>query len=250
MKIFMEKVNNIITFILSLVFISSCISNEDKYNIEVGDSIYDIYENYSNEKVCKFSNFIFIDCDNKNYVIELNDDNEVKNYQVNRSADFKNSKFNNVDDMTIYEVIEKIGIPSFCGESNNKQILYYKKDPFIHYVIFDDINETVIEHYSPLIIDELPLFFYEPDKKEKPDDKLVDKIYNGMDFEDLLFILGRPEKDIGFGAIILEFELKSGKKLKVNLCDDEERKEKQKKKLSFYPIDYYYYYEINTFSVE
>lgn len=85
----MKKVNNIITFILSLVFISSCISNEDKYNIEVGDSIYDIYENYSNEKVCKFSNFMFIDCDNKNYVIELNDDNEVKNYQVNRSVDFK-----------------------------------------------------------------------------------------------------------------------------------------------------------------
>ena len=51
-------------------------------------------------------------------------------------------------------------------------------------------------------------------------------------------------------GIILEFELKSGKKLKVNLCDDEERKEKQKKRLSFYPLDYYYYYEINTFSVE
>ena len=55
----------------------------------------------------------------------------------------------------------------------------------------------------------------QPDRKELPDDEVTKKIVEGMEIREVYSIMGIPQRDVGSGAVILEWDLDSGKILRV-----------------------------------
>lgn len=60
----------------------------------------------------------------------------------------------------------------------------------------------------------------EPDRKEFPDDEVAEKIVEGMEIREVYSIMGNPQRDVGSGAVILEWDLVSGEILRVTFMKD------------------------------
>ncbi len=43
----------------------------------------------------------------------------------------------------------------------------------------------------------------------------VDKIKEGMSFEEIVSLIGKPKRDVGSGAFVLEWDMESDKKLQI-----------------------------------
>lgn len=59
-------------------------------------------------------------------------------------------------------------------------------------------------------------FKYEPDRKDLPNRGAAQKIVEGMSVSEVYAILGNPQRDIGSGTVVLEWNLDSGEVLVVS----------------------------------
>lgn len=57
--------------------------------------------------------------------------------------------------------------------------------------------------------------FIEPNKKFLPNEDKVNEINIGMEFQEVIDILGKPQRQSGSGVIIYEFDLSNGKVLRT-----------------------------------
>ena len=67
--------------------------------------------------------------------------------------------------------------------------------------------------------------WYAPAEEGGIDDSLAEKIKVGMTFDEIVAIIGKPQRDVGSGAWLMEWEMKSGNILVVafNAVPDSER---------------------------
>lgn len=201
----MKKIISTSILFITLTACNNVISN--------GMSKERIYDKFEDELICSFSNYMFIDSNNYDLFIELNNNNEVGNYIKYKNKKISEKAFNELENNSIDEVINKIGIPSFCGYQEERKTLFYVDDIDFYYLILEEKNNNLYVEEKYNNKDDWFMNMVEPNKKDKPNKDLVDKVYKGMPIEDLYFILGRPEKDVGSGGYILVFELNTGEKL-------------------------------------
>jgi hypothetical protein len=60
-----------------------------------------------------------------------------------------------------------------------------------------------------------PTTWYEPTRYGGIDEDLAERISVGMTFYEIADILGKPQRDVGSGVVIMEWEMRSGKVLNV-----------------------------------
>ncbi|MBQ7603756.1 MAG: hypothetical protein IJU75_02265 [Clostridia bacterium] len=69
-----------------------------------------------------------------------------------------------------------------------------------------------------------PETWFEPAHNGGVSDEKIQQIKNGMTLEEIVEIIGKPQRDVGSGVLIAEWDLKSGSKLRVamNPAENEE----------------------------
>lgn len=60
----------------------------------------------------------------------------------------------------------------------------------------------------------------EPERKDLPDRASAEKVEEGMKIQEVYSIMGNPQRDVGSGAVILEWNLDSGEILRVSFLLD------------------------------
>lgn len=66
-------------------------------------------------------------------------------------------------------------------------------------------------------------FQFEPDREDRPTREMAEKIVEGMSVGEAYAIMGKPQRDVGSGLVILEWDLDTGEILKVPFILDVEK---------------------------
>ena len=66
--------------------------------------------------------------------------------------------------------------------------------------------------------------YLEPDKKDLPTSEEFSKVKEGMSFTEVVNLIGRPQRELGSGAIIYEFDLSDGTVCAVYFIPNDEGK--------------------------
>lgn len=74
-------------------------------------------------------------------------------------------------------------------------------------------SASIVVFASGLLDRNNPSNWIDPNKKNLPNIEDVDKIEVGMEIQEVINILGKPQRDVGSGLIIYEFDLSNGQVL-------------------------------------
>ena len=66
--------------------------------------------------------------------------------------------------------------------------------------------------------------YIEPNKKELPTPEEFSDVKEGMTFTEVVELVGRPQREIGSGAVIYEFDLSDGSTYAVYFITDQEHR--------------------------
>lgn len=66
-------------------------------------------------------------------------------------------------------------------------------------------------------------FQFEPDRENLPDRDAAQKVTENMSAHEVYSIMGKPQRDVGSGTFVLEWDLDSGEILKVSFILDVEK---------------------------
>ena len=95
-------------------------------------------------------------------------------------------------------------------------------------------NDSVVEDITVEGIDKEDIYtWFDINKADLPDLEACQEITEGMSLNQVIKKLGKPQRDVGYGAVLLQFDLNDGSILTITFVKDSEKME-SKPNLSTY----------------
>lgn len=143
-----NKIFIVILFLFcSIGMLSSCVSSNGDNNIAIGMTYDEVLSLQSDMKYLIHRNYMFyVDSDGKNIVVEFG--NET--YLVEKIEDFQTvaaeqDSFSSITEgMTVFDVVEKVGLPLRCTTSGLSTLDFQSMDGSMFRILWDE-NMKVIE---------------------------------------------------------------------------------------------------------
>lgn len=168
-------------------------------------------------------NHSFFTYEHLNYVFEYDDFGNVVRYDSFKEQTLDEKNVNQVhsgDD--IFEVVSKIGLPSFEGLQSDLSLDFAKSENLICRIHFENNEQKLLVSTTEILDKENPSCWFDANKIDLPGIEDAKKIKAGMSLDHIVSILGKPQRDIGSGAIIFEFDLSNCQKTDIHLINNTE----------------------------
>lgn len=171
----------------------------------------------------EYLNHSFFTYEHLNYVFEYDDFGNVVRYDSFKEQTLNEKNVNQVhsgDD--IFEVVSKIGLPSFEGLQSDISLDFAKSEYLICRIHFENNEQKLLVSATEILDKENPSSWFDINKIDLPGIEDAKKIKAGMSLDHIVSILGKPQRDIGSGAIIFEFDLSNCQKADIHLINNTE----------------------------
>lgn len=161
-----------------------------------------------------FEDLAFYDDGQKNHIYVIKNEEIVTHYGYDRvTAEAEN--FDDIRDKTVVEAVAVIGIPSFVGLSDELSLDYSMDDGYIRRLKLSGEGEDLVIDDVEQFDKNDPVSWLDRDKKILPAREECEQIVSGMKIEEVMQRIGKPQRDIGSGAISFQFDVADGSILGV-----------------------------------
>ena len=186
-------------------------------NPSIGGNIFDddnITIEFLRKKDCLFYDNLVFAKDNQNHVFVTNDDKIIEHYKY-AVAEFNESSYDNIYNKNIIDAVEYIGIPSYAGISSEPSLDYSYNDGYIRRLKLTKNDDGLFINGVEVLDKEKPETWFDPEKTDLPGIEQCGQISVGMSLDEVVRKIGKPQRDIGYGAIIFQFDIDNGLTLTI-----------------------------------
>lgn len=224
----MKKAAKSLSIISSLFILMSMVSctndnNSNSISLDFNNCSKDDVRKYiDSSDYFEYSNYSFFTYENKDVVLKYDDLDNVCQYESFNKAtlDLNNIALINKGD-NIFDVVSKIGLPSYEGAQTSTSLDFAKSVTILCRITFDKNNlEMLVNNYEVLDKDD-PEAWFDENKTILPTLKMAKKVKYGMSLDEVVFILGKPQRDVGSGAIIFEYNLSDGQSFYTTMTNND-----------------------------
>lgn len=222
----MTKSLSIISSLFVLMTMVSCTNDNNSNSISIdfnNCSKDDVRKYIDSSDYFEYSNYSFFTYENKDVVLKYDSSDNVCQYESFNKAtlDLDNIALINKGD-NIFDVVSKIGLPSYEGVQSSTSLDFAKSVTILCRITFDENNlEMLVNNYEVLDKDE-PEAWFDENKTILPTLSMAKKVKYGMSLDEVVFILGKPQRDVGSGAFIYEYNLSDGQSFYTSLFNNDE----------------------------
>ncbi len=193
-------------------------------HLEIGISISDVKRMYQDTNLLYFQNYILFNENEQNIVLKFDDFNLIEQINYISKVDFNNEYFSELKEETkLVDVIKKIGMPTFIGLEQNPSLDFANNENSIYRIYFSKKGDDFVSKERIILNKNDPTSWFDENKSNLPSEEDIKCIKLGMSLEEIVTILGKPQRDIGSGAFLFEFDLSSGKKLEALFVNNDEK---------------------------
>jgi hypothetical protein len=198
----------IISLLLISRFATSCSNKNNK--LSIGDNIHEIYKYYEKNQVILLKHCAIIS-DKQNIFVDLADTNIISNIKYINYAEFDYNLFiANYAKSSLDSLISLIGGPSFIGLQGNESIDFLDNTENI-YRLYLNYNNGKYSGYQVETLDrDNSESWLDSSKASLPSKDDVKKIKIDMTLDEVVKYIGKPQRDIGSGGWIFEFDIADG----------------------------------------
>lgn len=176
------------------------------------------------ENNCLFFEDLAFAEDKKNHVFVIREGEIAEHYSFEKET-YRDDSFDNVINQSMISAVETIGIPSYTG-TGELSLDYSYNDGYIRRVnLVRKDGELTVEAVE-LLDKEDPTTWLDPEKQSLPTEEECRQISVGMSFDEVVALIGRPQRDVGFGATLFQFDVEGGAILQMRLDLDVEQENK------------------------
>lgn len=190
--------------------LSSCQKAFDQIAIgQTKDSILEIVDEY---RIMFDNNLLICSTSEANHVIKFGDNGKALTINSTNKTIFCEANIDYIHNgYTLFETIEILGFPRFYGTSYNYSLDFGYPDQNVHRLFFALNNEGDLSMNDYIELDyNDPDTWCDNDKDKLPSLQLTTKVKIGMSLDEVIRIMGKPQRDIGSGTVIFEFDLDNG----------------------------------------
>lgn len=201
----------IMVLLCCIFFLSGCATSQQNES----DTDKEITVEYlENNDSLFFENLVFLQNDGVNHVFVIKDKNIVRHYKY-PEVEKNMESFNMLNNQNIIDAVEYIGIPSFVGVSNELSLDYICQDGHIRRVkMYKQKEELLIKEIVELDLDN-PTSWFDEEKLILPTYNECAEIKQGMPIDEVVRKIGKPQRDVGSGACIFQFDVSNGSILQI-----------------------------------
>lgn len=176
------------------------------------------------EQNCLFFEDLAFAEDSKNHVFVIRGGEIAEHYSYEKQV-YRDDSFDSVRNKSMVEAVETIGIPSYTG-TGELSLDYSYNDGYIRRVkLAREGGELTVETVE-LLDKENPATWLDPDKTTLPTREQCEQITVGMSIDEVVARIGRPQRDVGSGAILYQFDVAGGEILQIRFDLDVEQENK------------------------
>lgn len=187
-----------------------------------------LYDNatvaFLREQNCLFFEDLAFAEDGKNHVFVIRGGEIAEHYSYEKQV-YRDGSFDSVRNKSIIEAVETIGIPSYTG-SSELSLDYSFNDGFIRRVKLSRAGGELTVDEVELLDKEDPVTWLDPEKTSLPTKEQCEQITVGMSLDEVVALIGRPQRDVGSGAILYQFDVEGGAILQIRFDSDVEQENK------------------------
>ncbi len=217
----MHKLVVVLGTLLSILLVGCNVNNANKQANNIFDAKDITIETLKENNCLFYENLVFAE-DDKNHVFIINGEKIENHYSYNK-VEFNKNSFDSIHNKSIIEAVEYIGIPSFVGLSNEPSLDYSCTDGYIRRIkMSKNNNEFFINQVEVLDKEKLETWFDE-NKTNLPNLEQCQEIEVGMSIDEVVKRIGKPQRNIGYGARRFQFDIDDGSKLVINFFLDTEK---------------------------
>lgn len=219
------KTLSIISSIFVLMTMVSCANDNNSNSISIdfnNCSKDDVRKYIDSSDYFEYSNYSFFTYENKDVVLKYDTSDNVCQYESFNKAtlDLDNIALINKGD-TIFDVVSKIGLPSYEGVQTCTSLDFAKSVTILCRITFDENNLEMIVNNYEILDKERPETWFDESKTILPTLEMAKKVKSGMSLDEVVFILGKPQRDVGSGAIIFEYNLSNGQSFYTTMINND-----------------------------
>lgn len=193
-------------------------------HLEIGISISDVKRMYQDINLVYFQNYILFNENEQNIVLKFDDSNLIEQINYIPKVDFNNEYFLELKNETkLIDVIEKIGMPTFIGLEQSPSLDFANNESNIYRIFFSKKGDGFVSRETIILDKDDPNSWFDENKLTLPSEEDIKNIKLGMSIEEIVTILGKPQRDIGSGTFLFEFDLSNGKKLIAGFQNNDEK---------------------------
>ncbi len=174
------------------------------------------------ERGCLFYEDLVFLQDEKNHVFVTNGEEIVAHYAYEKAV-YSETSFSRACNTRLIDAVENIGIPSYAGLSGELSLDYSFNDGYLRRVHLSKKGGELYVESVELLNKEDPRTWFDPEKTTLPFRAECEKIAVGMSLDEVVFHIGKPQRDVGSGACIFQFDLEGGGALELLLTLDVEK---------------------------
>lgn len=191
-----------ILFLNFCAVLSSCTSFEPKPKTSL--TIDDLENQNPTAKITCFYNYVFVD-DETHCGVGLINNKIVTRYEKYEKTGYNTSIFNTKSiNKTVFKVTKEAGVPFAYGIEANKSLDYSFDRQKTYRVYLNGDSAESIE----ILDKEKPSTWIDQTKTVLPSIQDIDNLKEGMSLDEVVNCLGKPQREVGNGAIVFEFDLK------------------------------------------
>jgi len=213
----------------------------------VGVSHEDIKARFYSSDYLDYLGYSFFSHDGNNVVVQYSDSGRVSRfYEIGDAALNEESTDLVAIGDDIVTAVSKMGLPSFEGVQKENSLDFAKSEKLICRLTFDE-NDGELSVKSKAILDkEDPSSWFDEDKTRLPDIAIAQSIVPGMSLDDVVAAMGKPQRDVGSGPLIMEFDLSDGGKVDITMYNNSEKENayQEERATRVYGTHYLYVFSI------
>lgn len=219
-----KKIFIVLSFVtINLMVVCSSL-NKLPNHLEIGISVSDVKRIYQDTNLLYFQNYILFNENEQNIVLKFDDFNLIEEINYISKVDFNNEYFLELKEETkLIDVIKKIGIPTFIGLEQVPSLDFANNENSIYRIYFSKKGDGFVSKETIILNKDNPTSWFDENKSNLPSEEDIKSIKLGMSLEEIVTLLGKPQRDIGSGAFLFEFALSNGKKLEALFVNNDEK---------------------------
>ncbi|MCH5172418.1 MAG: hypothetical protein J1F31_06300 [Erysipelotrichales bacterium] len=169
---------------------------------------------YNTNNFLEFHDYYFVSDASLNFVAKANiETNRIEKLREYEIVFVDDDSFNKLEvGMDIFEIVEIIGTPTFIAKENELSLDFINKE-YIYRVELSYEEDNFVFKDKMVLDKENPTSWFDENKTNLPNEEKVERLKLGMSMDEVVTILGKPQRDNGYGVILFEFDLSNGKKL-------------------------------------
>ncbi len=209
--------------------------------------------NDENHDYFEYLNYSFFTYENLNHVLSFNGKGNIFRHDSFKKEELTEANIQKIEEGdSLLDVVSKIGLPSFEGIQKDTSLDFAQSETILCRVFFKADHQELSVQSTEMLDKEEPETWFDVEKQDLPSLQEAQKIKVGMSLDHIVSILGKPQRDIGYGANIFEFNLTNKQKVDVWFINNVQLENKYHEQHSskVYGTHYYYAVRIQIGSIQ